>query len=115
MRRHFPPLNRRFNFRNTMKHNKLKYAVAYTDGDDSFLIINEVKGRHPISFFSLEEGAAISWVNALGQKESVGLDFPLEQELITLATTKELYVMEMNNKNQLCKSFTITPPDLRLI
>lgn len=95
------------------KETHLKYAIAHTHNDDSYLIINEKEGRHPIAFFELK-GSAIHWINAQGENESVGGEYPLPDYLINLAKNKELYIMEMGKRRDFTNSFFINADLLRL-
>lgn len=100
------------NHQNTYEH--LKYAIAHTHDDDSFLIIEEKAGRHPISYFELLSDHCIGWTNAQGDKESVGGEFALPDELMQLAKNKELYLMEMNRKHEISHAFPVNATLLRL-
>lgn len=93
-------------------YKKLKHAIASTHEDDSYLIIDEKEGRHPIAHFTIKDNA-IRWVNASGEKESIGYDYALDQELLMLAKTKELFIMEKNKHNKINSIFTVSPEKLR--
>lgn len=91
----------------------VKYAIAHTHDDDSYLLIDEKKGRHPIAFYELK-GNVIHWINASGEHESIGGEFPLPDEMIHLAKSKELYIMEMDDKSAISHTFIVNAVLLRL-
>ena len=99
--------------RQANQENQLAHAIAHTRNDDSYLVIKQKEGRHPIAYFELK-GAAIHWVNASGEHESIGGDNPLPDSLINLAKSKELYIMEMDETNNIIYDFFVNADILRL-
>lgn len=89
-------------------YNMLKHGVASTYGNGFYLLIDEKEGRHPIASFIIKDNA-IMWENASGEKESIGHDFPLSDEVIRQAKTDELRILEKNKRNKVVRGFSVDP------
>lgn len=98
--------------RQSNKEHHLMYAVAHTHGDDSYLLIREKEGRHPIAYYELK-GPVIHWVNASGERESIGGEYPLPDDIVALIKRKELYIMEMDSARNVKHAFFINAGMLR--
>ena len=76
----------------------LNYSVAYARNGGLFVIIEVDTSRHPINQIKVHDNL-VSWVNAKGVTEVIGLEYPLPAKAVELALTSELFISESDLKN----------------
>lgn len=73
----------------------LHYAVAETKSNDRFIIIEYDESRHPITDITIDsENSRVSWTNAQGSVEALGLDIPLSAEVMQKINEDEIFISE---------------------